>query len=156
MFDHPILCIQNHIRITFIVSSSMLHGVTDNFKLHKRVRNILWCCPDTQTFITFAVTHHVAPQPLYEILHDAYGSLVSHLSQHGDSVIATGSFDWPVGGQVVLRIINANNHQTTWGVMASAIWALADWMHMNGIFAGGTFDIYDGPKQVGTGRISGI
>lgn len=75
---------------------------------------------------------------------------------NGDSVMATGFFDWPVGGQVVLRIMNANNHQITWGVMASAIYALADWMHTEGIFGGGTFEIYDGQYQVGVGRISGL
>lgn len=52
--------------------------------------------------------------------------------------------------------MNANNHQITWGVMASAIYALADWMHTQNMFEGGTFQIYDGPNQVATGRISGL
>lgn len=138
----------------------MLHGVADDFapsiKLHKRVKNILWCCEGTQTFITFAVTHLVPPEPMWEILRGAYESLTSHVWHNGDSVMATGSFDWPVGGQVVLRIMNANNHQITWVVMASAIYALADWMHTQNIFGGGTFEIYDGPNQVAAGRISGL
>lgn len=133
----------------------MLHGVAANLKLHKRVKNILWCCEGTQTFITFAVTHHIDPGPLWHILHDAYANLISVIQEQGDGVMFGGSYNWPPGAPI-LRIMNANNHQTSWGVMASAIYALADWMHTESIFGGGTFNIYDGPNQVGTGTLVGI
>ena len=133
----------------------MLHGVAGNLKLHKRVKNILWCCEGTQTYITFAVTHHIDPGPLWNILHDAYQNLMTFMIERGDGVMVSGSYDWPPS-EPVLRITNANNHQTTWGVMAAAIYALADWMHTESTFGGGFFDIYDGQNQVGTGTIRGL
>ena len=134
----------------------MLYGVADNLKLPKRVKNVLWCCPGTETYITFAVTHRVDPEPLWHILHDAYNHLLGYVLAYGDAVMDGGMFVWPAPDHMILRIWNANNHQTTWGVMASAIFALADWMHTEGIFGGGTFNIYDGQNQVGTGTIGGI
>lgn len=134
----------------------MLHGVAHDLKLHKRMQKIIWCCPNTQTFVTFAVTNYANPEVIWKTLYDAYEYISGYVWAHGDSIMPTGSFRWPADSPVILEIYNANNHQTTCGVMASAIWALADWMHMNGVVGGGTFNIYDGQNQVGTGRISDV
>lgn len=47
---------------------------------------------------------------------------------------------------------NSNQHQTTWGVMGSAIVALRDYMSKNG-WGGATFHIYDGANEVGAGAL---
>ena len=132
----------------------MLDGVADNLELNKRVDNVLWCCPGTQTYITLALTHIIPPGPLWTALYGAYQSVYDHVHDLGDGLLADGAFTWAIGPQVVLSVWNADNHQTTWGVLGSALYAIADYFHTYGIFAAGTFDIYDGPNQVGSGSIS--
>ena len=51
-----------------------------------------------------------------------------------------------------LNVWNANNHQTTWGLLGAAVAALRECMWVNG-WGVGTFGIWDGGTQVGAGEI---
>lgn len=54
---------------------------------------------------------------------------------------------------MVLSIRNANNHQMTWPILSSAIWAVVDYMYKKDNFGTVVFDIFDGGNQVGQGSI---
>ena len=62
-----------------------------------------------------------------------------------------GLFIWEYQG-LSPKERNANNHQTTWGVLGAAIEAIAGCMDQNG-FGGGSFNIFDGGNEVGEGII---
>ena len=50
--------------------------------------------------------------------------------------------------------MNANNHQTTWGVLGAAVNALLGWV--DGGAGGGAaayFEIWDGVNEVGVGQM---
>ena len=51
---------------------------------------------------------------------------------------------------VDLVVWNANNHQTTWGVLGAAVEALRECMRVNG-WGVGRFGIWDGGIEVGGG-----
>lgn len=48
---------------------------------------------------------------------------------------------------------NANNHQTTFGVLSSAVGALEDYMRKTGVWGTARFWIFDGGNQVGAGEV---
>lgn len=54
---------------------------------------------------------------------------------------------------LVLNVANANNHQTTWGVLGAALSALKDFVAESGGFTSATFEIFDGVNQVATGTL---
>lgn len=55
----------------------------------------------------------------------------------------------------MLRIINTNNHQLTWGVLGAAIDALRDYMSQAVTGPGESwFSIFDGQNEVGMGTIA--
>ena len=74
----------------------------------------------------------------------------------GDGIIEAQAgghvFRWLQGG-VAVTVINANNHQTTWGVLRAAIGAVGDAMIGNLAEGAATFRIVDGGNVVGTGTI---
>ena len=55
--------------------------------------------------------------------------------------------------ELTMTVRNANNHQTTWGVLGAACWALKDFVSARGAFQTIVFSIYDGVNQVATGTI---
>ena len=55
---------------------------------------------------------------------------------------------------MILSIHNADNHQMTWRTLASALWAVTDYMVKENNFGTMVFDIFDGANQVGQGSIS--
>lgn len=57
-------------------------------------------------------------------------------------------------GPLTLTVRNANNHQLTWAVVVTAIWAVTDYMVQKDQFGTVVFDIFDGANQVGQGSIS--
>ena len=69
----------------------------------------------------------------------------------GDTVISNGLFNWEYQG-LSLMVWNANNHQTTWGVLGAAIEAIVGHMNQNN-FGGASFNIFDGSNEVGEGII---
>lgn len=48
---------------------------------------------------------------------------------------------------------NANNRQLTWGVLASALWGIRDFMTLSNVYSCAYISIFDGIHLVGTGRI---
>ena len=85
------------------------------------------------------------------LLTDTFAYITDQLS-YGDKVIPTGVFNF-AGYGANWYSANANNHQQTWGVLASAITALVDLMHAYGEFGYAQFQIFDGGNQVGQGSL---
>lgn len=81
-------------------------------------------------------------------------NIVEHqLETRGDGLLNNGVFDYISDATgLTLQAWNADNHQTTWGVLGAAITAVLDCMATNG-FGGASFHIYDGENLVGIGRV---
>ena len=88
------------------------------------------------------------------MLNNAYNSVEGYLYSFGDGLIARGVFNFLGANAVQVQVQNANNHQITYGVLASALEALERWTAQNGCVLG-AFVIRDGPNVVGTGSITG-
>ena len=54
---------------------------------------------------------------------------------------------------VALRVWNANNHQTSWGVLNAVLLALNDFLLVRKGMGAVVFRIFDGNNQVGQGQI---
>ena len=85
------------------------------------------------------------------MMNEALSYIVGHVALEGDGLIPDGAFAWDSFG-FSLRARNANNHQTTWLVLGSGLYALMDYMAKYG---GGTakFGVYDGKNLVGEGWV---
>ncbi|KAA6415500.1 MAG: hypothetical protein FRX48_00215 [Lasallia pustulata] len=107
-------------------------------------QNILWCAPGSQTYIILSMAPTDASAiAVQTTLRAASSSVAAFLSEIGDGVISMGGIAWPGVGGVGFRTWNANNHQTTWGVLAAAVGALQDYMRRFG-FGAASFSIADG------------
>ena len=71
----------------------------------------------------------------------------------GDGLIPNGRFEFTGEDSLFLTVNNANNHQTTWQVLARAVAAVKDYMIVHSVWGSTTFLIYDGVNQVGVGQI---
>ena len=60
---------------------------------------------------------------------------------------ATGNYG------VELLVTNANNHQTTWGVLGAAVSAVGQWMLNTNGTGTVSFEIVDGTNEVGMGQV---
>ena len=87
-----------------------------------------------------------------DLLNDAYTYIIDRIEILGDGNLSGGSWAFNDFG-LALRARNANNHQTTWGVLSSAIDALMDYMGRSGFQGICTFAIHDGEYQVGVGTL---
>lgn len=86
---------------------------------------------------------------------DAYSTILGHKAIWGDGVVAGGQFQWAGVEKLILRVMNTNNHQLTWGVLGAAIDALAESMNPAVTGPGESwFSIFDGENKVGMGRIT--
>lgn len=74
------------------------------------------------------------------------------IRREGDGVIQNGLFRFSRYG-VEWYTVNSNNHQTTRGVMRSAILTLIDFYGHNGQYGYAGFRIYDGLNEVGIGVV---
>lgn len=88
-----------------------------------------------------------------ELLNAAYVGITAHIKPVGDGLlpVPNGILMWWRLDGVQLHTQNANNHQTTWAVLAAAVIALGDYMHSFEIYGAVDFDIWDGFNQVGHG-----
>lgn len=77
-----------------------------------------------------------------------------HIFGDGNMEVHDGGeiFRWLQGG-IALTVQNANNHQTTWGVLGAAIFAVGDCMFANLAEWAVSFRIVDGGNLVGIGTI---
>ena len=82
---------------------------------------------------------------------------MAHVQQQGDGVMPAlargGIFQWLGEEGLALEVANADNHQTTYGVLAAALVALWHYMTQTGDIGRATFDVYDGPNWVGVGWV---
>lgn len=93
---------------------------------------------------------------VWPLLVDAFTRVQTRIEQSGDGLVRSnnGAGLWQLTRNgIVLSIANANNHQTTWGVLGEAILAIGDYMNQNRSFGTIVFYIFDGSRQVGQGSI---
>lgn len=90
-----------------------------------------------------------------EVLNAAFVSITEHIQAVGDGLLPgpDGMFRWLGPNGIELHTQNANNHQTTWGVLGAAVMALGDYMHSFDVYGAVDFNIWDGSHQVGQGTI---
>lgn len=83
----------------------------------------------------------------------AINEVQEQMQRLGDGLLAGGvythSFD-----MVSLRIVNANNHQLTRGVMLSAITALRTCLQTYNVWGTAQFGVFHGSHRVGSGTMS--
>lgn len=96
----------------------------------------------------------LAANAVSQLLIHSSTSVMNRILQEGDGVLEHGTFNQLGANAVSLQVWNANNHQTTYGVLSSALTVLHQWMSANQ-FVATSFNIYDGNNQVGTGAING-
>ena len=96
----------------------------------------------------------LAGNAVESLLANAVAGVLNRILQVGDGVIDHGTYTQVGANAVSLQVWNANNHQTTYGVLGAALSALLQWMHQND-FVAVSFGIYDGNNQVGNGVVNG-
>lgn len=115
--------------------------------------SVLWCAPGTQTYIVLSMVNSDASgNAIRNMLNTASSSIAAFLSEMGDGVISKGGIAWPGVGGVGFLTSNSNNHQTTWGVLHTAVSALNDYMSRYG-YGAASFTIADGLNIVGRGYV---
>ena len=88
------------------------------------------------------------------MLDQAHGDILQTIQKSQDGVIRDGLFDATGSNNLFLRVANANNHQTTYGVLGAALEAVHGFMSSKNRYYGkATFSIFDGTNQVGQGVI---
>lgn len=117
---------------------------------------VFWCAPGSQTYVTLTMVSMLDRNNVWPLLVDAFTRVQTRIQQSGDGLVLSnnGAGLWQVTRNgIVLSIANANNHQTTWGVLGAAIFAIGDYMNENRFFGRIIFNIFDGTHQVGQGSI---
>ena len=119
----------------------------------QKARNVLWCAPGTNTYVILSMANSDASGvAVRSMLSTASSSISAFLSEIGDGVISKGGITWPGSDGVGFLTWNTNNHQTTWGVLSSAVSALNDYMSRYG-YGAASFTIADGINIVGRGYV---
>ena len=111
-----------------------------------------WCAPNTKTYVILRVTKGVATDIMTGGIAQVYQTVTRRIALQGDGMIGGDGFGAKANTGLTFRVSNANDHQITWGVFASALVALADYMTQSGS-AAVAFLVYDGPNEVGQGSI---
>ncbi|MCJ1305552.1 hypothetical protein MMC08_008366, partial [Hypocenomyce scalaris] len=113
----------------------------------------VWCAPNTQTYVVLTTSATVAASTIHNLLTGCQNIVENHIATVGDGLLSDGVFDYLSDATgVSFQAWNANNHQTTWGVLGAALAALVDCMGING-YGAASFTIYDGDNLVGLGRV---
>lgn len=99
------------------------------------------------------VTAYAPEGPLALLFANAIADIRQHIYIMGDSLVQGGSFSFFGEDNMVLRIHDTNNHQTTYGVLGAAVMALWNFMTTQNQFRAGNFQVYDGPNMVGQGFV---
>ena len=135
--------------------SNLNRRTTWSGALHARDSDITWCVPTTKTFIQITLQTVRNYQQLISGLMTASEVIIERLKA-GDSLIPHGLFESAARG-MALTVMNADNHQLTWGVLEASIDGLLDFFKSMGSWSwcDSEFDIYDGKSKVGKGKFSG-
>lgn len=110
--------------------------------------------PNSQTYILLRTSTSIATRIGQSLLATAIADVVNSLHVQGDGLLHGGRFTYLGRNAVALYVANANNHQTTYGVLLAALTAVQTWMQSNS-WMSCAFDIYDGNNMVGEGTITG-
>ena len=112
-----------------------------------------WCAANSATYVILRVTNAVVSETMTGAIAQVYQAVTRRIALHGDGVIGGDGYSVKSNVGLTIRVSNANDHQITWGVFASSLLALADYMVQSG---SGTaaFLVYDGNNEVGQGAIS--
>lgn len=85
------------------------------------------------------------------LLNSVHNEIGNHIARAGDHLVPEGFISIADFG-LELRMVNANNHQQTWGVMNAGIAALMQFMQRSGRGPGAVaWQVYDGQNMVGVG-----
>lgn len=117
---------------------------------------VFWCVPGSQTYVTLTMIQTLDRNMVWPLLVDAFSRVHTRIQQSGDGLVPSnnGAGLWQLTRNgIVLSIANANNHQTTWGVLGAALSVIGDYMNKNHVFGTIFFHIFDGSNQVGQGSI---
>ena len=115
--------------------------------------NIIWCAAGTRTYVILSMTGNTAIGTAVRAILSAASTYVgAYLSEMGDGVVSNTGVSWPGNAGVGFVTWNANNHQTTWGVLGGAVTCLNDYMSQYG-YGEATFTIVDGGNIVGRGYV---
>lgn len=136
---------------------TLVESASTNILSRGVTNSVLWCAPNSQTYVVITLAQTFPGMGILSILSSAYNHAQEHIEAMGDGVIRALSngqiFQLQGVNGLALSVFNANNHQTTWGVLASAVLALADYMAGQGTYCAAAFTIYDGHNEVGTGSL---
>lgn len=113
---------------------------------------VRWCCPNSSTYLLLIVTRGLGRAETYPTLVEAFKTVSEHILNVGDGTLLRGAFNYEMKEGALISIWNANNHQTSWGVLRATILALADYLEKTG-YGEVIFNIYDGVNQVGAGQL---
>lgn len=119
-----------------------------------RTNTIHWYAPGSQTYVILTMYDTIAGDAVRDLLVDAMAYIGNNISFNGDGLIP-GIFNWLGDENLKLSVWNSNNHQTTWGVLRSALLAVEDYMNHN-VFGTVSFAVNDGAHEVGAGMIGSI
>lgn len=111
---------------------------TGSLEARKSTNTVLWCAPNSRTYIILTMTRLASGSFVESALDTAAGYVAQYVNQIGDAVINEGSVDFYGGNGVFFNSWNVNNHQQTWGVLVAAIAALKDFMSRN-YYGGASF-----------------
>lgn len=118
-------------------------------------RTRVWCSPSSRIYVILKVTHALAGPATASLLSTAISNINQHIAVEGDGVIAGGLFGLIGEGGLSLQLWNANNHQTTYAVLAKALTAVKYYMGVYG-YGEVAFGIWDGDNQVGEGSLGAV
>lgn len=123
-----------------------------------------WHVVNTDTSLRITLIRKIPGLIVLSVLEDVMTYATEHIAHYQDSNIAGGSFEWNGPQDIVFQLVNANNHQTTWGVLGTVAVGLRNYFlssptwpgrlqegNMNGYAL--YFSVTDGGNVVGVGSI---
>ncbi|KAA6408379.1 MAG: hypothetical protein FRX48_08121 [Lasallia pustulata] len=127
-------------------------------------KTLTWATPNTDTSIRTTLIRQIPGLVVYYTLNDISNYISEHLARFQDSNLPGGAFSWEGQESLMLQVVNADNHQTTWGVLGAAVSALRACMIASESGSAGQgsalrwgyaayFSILDGDNVVGVGMI---
>lgn len=112
---------------------------------------VRWCAHNSPVYLLLTQSGALHLSEVAAILASAWVRVYTHLTTTGDGLLP-GEFSEEFHN-VVMRVWNVNNHQTTWGVLNVTILALKDFLNVKKGMGAVVFKIFDGNIQVGQGQI---
>ncbi|KAL9117735.1 MAG: hypothetical protein Q9187_005725 [Circinaria calcarea] len=117
--------------------------------------DIVWCATTTDTYLSITFGNAIHEPGIVRVLESAYLAIQDHIAGYGDGIMAPttrAAFNWATWGGFELHVWNSNNRRVTWGILASAVLSLYDFMDHHE-FGSALFQIFDRGVQVGVGSV---